>query len=148
MGKRVIHALPAVSKFFFLFFKRLNVRFPPQAYGFARHKRREGAILVTQCLSWRLRQSQVSFANAVKDLSSAFGSVSWATFDSTVEDCAKPEDWNLCKRHYRDGVIEMQGDEGAFYMKPHVGGLMGGPFIVSAFLGSFTRPTEYWSAAM
>eukprot|EP00959_Pyramimonas_sp_CCMP1952_P189896 3972883-Pyramimonas_sp.AAC.1 len=56
-------------------------------------------------------------------------SVSWATVDSTVEDWAKPEDWNLCKRHYRDGVIEMQGDEGAFYMKPHVGGLMGDPFI-------------------
>eukprot|EP00959_Pyramimonas_sp_CCMP1952_P026311 552371-Pyramimonas_sp.AAC.1 len=56
LGKRVIHALPAVSKGFFA--KRLNVRAPPQAYGFAKHKRREGAILVTQCLPWRLRQSQ------------------------------------------------------------------------------------------
>eukprot|EP00959_Pyramimonas_sp_CCMP1952_P084556 1768679-Pyramimonas_sp.AAC.1 len=84
----------------------------------------------------------------MKDLSNEFGSVSWATFDSTVEDCAKPEDWDLCKRHYRDGVIEMQGDEGTFYMEPHVGGLMGDPSIVSAFLGSFARPTEYWSAAM
>ena len=84
----------------------------------------------------------------MKDLSNAFGSVSWGAFDSTVEDCAKPEDWTLCKQHYRDGVIEMQGDDGTFYMKPNVGGLMGDPFIVSAFLGSFTRPTEFWSAAM
>eukprot|EP00959_Pyramimonas_sp_CCMP1952_P449153 9404797-Pyramimonas_sp.AAC.1 len=57
MGERIIHALPVVSKVFF-FAKRLNVRAPPQAYGVAKHKRREGAILVTQCLSWGLRQSQ------------------------------------------------------------------------------------------
>eukprot|EP00959_Pyramimonas_sp_CCMP1952_P152933 3199425-Pyramimonas_sp.AAC.1 len=116
LGKRVIHSLPAVSKGFFA--RRLKIQVPLQADGFARRKRREGAILVTQCLSWRLRRSGVSFANTMKDLSNAFGSVARHSFYEVVENCAEYADWILCKARYEDGVIEMKADEGIFHMRP------------------------------
>eukprot|EP00959_Pyramimonas_sp_CCMP1952_P194123 4059544-Pyramimonas_sp.AAC.1 len=90
----------------------------------------------------------LSFANTMKDLSNALGSVAWHSFDNVVENCAERADWTLCKARYEDWVIEMKADEGTFYMKPSVGGMMGDPCVVSAFLGAFVRPMRFWAAGM
>eukprot|EP00959_Pyramimonas_sp_CCMP1952_P060856 1271163-Pyramimonas_sp.AAC.1 len=54
-GKRVVHVLPVVGKSFFA--ELLPNELPPEDYGFQRRRRREGAIMASQVVGWRLRRA-------------------------------------------------------------------------------------------
>eukprot|EP00974_Lingulodinium_polyedra_P113795 11018212-Lingulodinium_polyedra.AAC.1 len=75
-GRRVVHVLDVLGKAFYVNLmeaKGLSA-LPAADHGFAKNRRREGAVLVQQCSSFRLRAAGVSHLDCAKDMSNAFGS--------------------------------------------------------------------------
>ena len=80
-------------------------------------------------------------------MTNAFASTVWEELDKTVELFARPRDVELCRERYRHSVVQLQAAEGPLLVKTKQGGVMGDPFVVKSFSGSFQRPVGEWCAA-
>eukprot|EP00959_Pyramimonas_sp_CCMP1952_P430796 9022048-Pyramimonas_sp.AAC.1 len=80
-----------------------------------------------------------------KDLSNAFAGSSWERMDAAVEEYVAPEDQAACRLRYREAVAALPaGEGGRITLKTQQGGLMGDPYIVQAFNGTFRQPIDGW----
>ncbi|CAK0856150.1 unnamed protein product [Prorocentrum cordatum] len=107
--------------------------------------RREAAIFIAQVTCWRLCRVRRSFVMSLKDMTNAFGSSDWSELEITIAHSTSEANRALCQQRYEDSMIELTADEGPLLVKPFQGGVMGGPFTVAAFLGTFSRATLQWA---
>eukprot|EP00959_Pyramimonas_sp_CCMP1952_P330806 6927519-Pyramimonas_sp.AAC.1 len=142
-GRRLIHALPSIGKAWYA--RRLPLTLPPQDHGFARHRRREDAVMSVMAMGFRLRQAGWSYAITMKDLSNAFGSTDWKALDTVIQEHSAPEDRVLCRQRYRLSVVEVETTTGPLLLKTGCGGVMGDPFNVQGFAGAFVKPVSDWA---
>ncbi|CAK0788323.1 unnamed protein product, partial [Prorocentrum cordatum] len=79
------------------------------------------------------------------DMTNAFGSSGWSELEITIAHSTSEENRALCQQRYENSMVELTAEEGPLLVKPFQGGVMGGPFTVAAFLGTFSRATLQWA---
>ena len=110
---RLIHLLDPVGKGFFKgIWDRHNQRDWDFAYGFAKGKRRESAILQQRVLRHTLRRRGHSVHTGFFDVSHAFPSPDHKALDALIGSCCRPADVELLQRRHRDALMNVSGSEG------------------------------------
>ena len=94
---RILHLFCSLSKLFYTAILCLGQRPPePQcAHGCIPHRRREGAILVQESLSYRFRRAGISHILAHKDQRNAFGCPSYQQQQQHLRDLVRPQDYHI-----------------------------------------------------
>ena len=148
-GKRIYHIMGPIGKAYYssCLARQQTRNHMDQDYGFIRGRRREGAILAMAVTEYRARKAGFNYVTAMKDMSNAFASCAWTTMDEANSKIMPEDSRDLGQQRYRRATftIPCRDQEAGVCVKPHCGGLIGDPYMVSNFVASFSPCILTWT---
>eukprot|EP00974_Lingulodinium_polyedra_P080191 7766841-Lingulodinium_polyedra.AAC.1 len=77
-------------------------------------------------------------------MSNVFASGAWEAMDKAKKALMRQDQQQLGEARYRDCAcwFPASDDAAGMWLKPHCGGLVGDPYMVKSFVGTFREPVE------
>jgi hypothetical protein len=146
---RIIHLFCPLSKAFYKAIWQLGPQptLPPCYHGCSPHRRREGAILTQDNLSYRLTSAGIPHMLGPKDQKNAFGCTNTQTQIRTATELARPDHLTYVNQHINSFALRMPCYNGEVVVKIGQGGPQGNPMVVQLFGHSFKYPIMFWQMA-
>jgi hypothetical protein len=146
---RIIHMFCALCKAFYRAIWELGPKpsLPAAHHGCAPHRRREGAVLVQDCLSFRLAKKGLQHVLGHKDQRNAFGCTKTKAQLDIVKDIARSDHQEFVKQHIRCFSLRLRCFDQEVIVKLRQGGPQGNPMVVQLFGHTFKRPILFWQMA-
>ena len=150
-GYRLIHILDTMGKGFFAKKHHLH----PLSHndtGFAKHRRREYAVLTQNMNNWKLKRLKLNFINNNHDCTNAFCCTDLETCDKVCHEIMSNDtDAELAKQRHRWSSMTVMASEdmhdpaNQLFMRPRQGNLQGDTQAVHSFPRAFQDITGPWN---
>lgn len=143
---RYIHLLDPMGTIWYRTLYLAGGRFQPHYadHGFVARRRREAAILIQQCVSWRLRRQGRSSFKMLFDMTNAFASTPREQHERIFAGRAAAP---LYRQRYERSYMRAETSNGPVDLLGTVGGRMGDKNEPEAFAEVFREPIAAWNTA-
>jgi hypothetical protein len=105
--QRSIHSLDPFGKSYYKYIwdDSCHPKELPFEYGYVKHRKRETAILQQLIMRWRLRANHISHVDVSHDMTNAFASPTFESFDDIIEEDSKPHNVEILKQRVHNATM-------------------------------------------
>ena len=104
------------------------------AFGFAKGRRREQAILIANTTKWRLKKLGISHIQSMHDVANAFPSMGHSALKEMIDEICRPEDGPFMEARHKHSIVCIPTPQGErLYLKSGQGGLQGDAAMAGEF---------------
>ena len=148
MGTRLLHSLCSFSKLWIRAAPTKVKKYPSDEYGYIPARSRVEALMVGNCVSWRLSRAGRSHTDTKHDLTNAFASVNHSILDKAVTDNYNENDADILKQRHSNAIFKIDAHDEHKYFKNGTGMYMGDANAASQFREAFALPTKAWQQVL